>query len=362
MKTPSRFLASFCRLAFLGSAGVSAAAAQDFLQPPGGLSLSGGHASSNLGSFNIVINAGLGLSGNAAALAAFNRAAQQWEVFIADPITVTIDADLGALGPGIIGSAGAVQLVGGYDLIRDRMVADSLDEADDSIVSFLPTEAQFTALLAPGSSLDGQIIGNKAALKAVGFTGLDETFGISDATITFSNSFAFDYDNSDGVSPGLLDFETVAAHEIGHALGFFSSVDDADGGAASLSISMLDLFRFRDGTSNPTTPAEFTSNARDLTAGQPGIFSDLTSEWLFSTGLDLGDGNQASHWKADEITSNNLGIMDPTLSSGVFFNVGYADLRALDLIGYDIVPEPSAWVLTAILGGGLVSSRRRRMA
>ena len=189
MKSPSRSLAFFSRLVLLGWAGTSAAAAQDFITPPT-LTLSEGHSPANLGTFDIVINAGTGLSGNAAALAAFNRAAQQWEAFFSDPITITIDADLGALGPGIIGSAGSVTLVGSYNTIRNQMVADSLDEADDSIVSLLPTAAQFTAMVASGSVLDGDIQGNKAALKAAGFTGLDTMFGVSDANITFSSSFS----------------------------------------------------------------------------------------------------------------------------------------------------------------------------
>ncbi|RYD21580.1 MAG: hypothetical protein EOP88_10770 [Verrucomicrobiaceae bacterium] len=355
MKKPSRSSACFSRLALLGFATASAASAQDFLNAPT-FTLSEGHAPLNLGSFDIVINAGTGLSGNAAALAAFNRAAQQWEAFFSDPITITIDADMAVLGSGIIGSAGSVTLAGSYNTIRNQMVADSLDEADDSIVSLLPTAAQFTATLAPGSSLDGNVQGNKAALKAAGFTGLDAMFGVSDANITFSTAFSFDFDNSDGVSPGMVDFETVAAHEIGHALGFVSAVDDADGGLTSLSPSMLDLFRF---TTAPTSNSQFTMNPRDLTAGGPGIYNDMSSQWLFSTGLTSGDGRQASHWKADELTGNYIGIMDPTLASGVFFVVGYADARALDLIGYDLVPEPSALVLTAVFGAGLVSRRKR---
>ncbi|MEO8616880.1 MAG: NF038122 family metalloprotease [Luteolibacter sp.] len=317
----------------------------------------------NLGTFDIIINAGSGLSSNLPALAAFNRAALQWEAYFSDPITVNITANLGALGTGIIGSTSSVILQGGYDEIRDQVVADALDEADDLVATLLPTAAQFAATLKPGSSLSGNLFATKANLKAMGFTGLDTDFGPNDATLTFSNTFAFDYDNSDGVGPGLLDFETVASHEIGHALGFISAVDAADAGVTSISPYVLDLFRFRNGAaSDPSTLAEFTNNARDLVPGQPGIFDDLNHEWLMSTGLNAGDGRQASHWKADELTGNLIGIMDPTLATGVFYGVSFADLRALDLIGYDIIPEASPVVLCAIAGAFFLTRRNRCLA
>ena len=41
---------------------------------------------SRLGSFNIVLNTGGGLSGNSAALAAFTRAANHWVSYFSDPI------------------------------------------------------------------------------------------------------------------------------------------------------------------------------------------------------------------------------------------------------------------------------------
>jgi len=56
-----------------------------------------------VGSFDIQVNAGATLAQNAAAMDAFNRAAAQWESFIADPITVVIDADLGPLGATTLG-------------------------------------------------------------------------------------------------------------------------------------------------------------------------------------------------------------------------------------------------------------------
>ena len=55
------------------------------------------------------------------------------------------------------------------------------------------------------------MIGTKANLKALGFQGLDAAFGVSDATMQFNSNFTFDYDNSDGVGAGLVDFETVGS-------------------------------------------------------------------------------------------------------------------------------------------------------
>ncbi|MEI6357170.1 MAG: hypothetical protein WCP53_08705, partial [Verrucomicrobiota bacterium] len=66
----------------------------------------------------------------------------------------------------------------------------------------------------------------------------------------------------------------------------------------------------------------------------------------FSTGLTQGDGRQASHWK-DNL---GLGVMDPTLAAQEIEAISLLDLRAFDLIGYDLapVPEPTTWA--AIIG------------
>jgi len=56
-----------------------------------------------------------------------------------------------------------------------------------------------------------------------------------------------------------------------------------------------------------------------------------------------GDGRQASHWK----DTDSIGILDPTLAFGQIFEVNSADLRALDVIGYDIsaIPLPPAMIM-----------------
>ncbi len=49
--------------------------------------------------------------------------------------------------------------------------------------------------------------------------------------MSFSNQYVWDFDRSDGITAGAIDFVGVAAHEIGHALGFRSGVDLADANA-----------------------------------------------------------------------------------------------------------------------------------
>lgn len=310
---------------------------------------------------SIVLNPDAGLLGNAAALAAFQRAANTWGGMFSDPITVNIDAGLASLAPGIIGSANSSLYTAPYDLIRNGMVADAADEATNGIVAFLPTAAQFTGTIPGGGfSFSGDILITRANANALGFGG--SLGSEADGTITFSSNFGFDYDNTDGVLGGMIDFESVALHEIGHVLGFISAVDSIDGASpGQITMSTLDLFRFAAGSA-PLTPVLFTSTARNYVPGAAAVFSDTINAWAFSTGLTQGDGRQASHWKDDTLTGTLIGIMDPTLSFATIELASNADARAFDLIGYELneIPEPGTFALMGVGLASLAYWRKRR--
>ena len=323
-------------------------------------------------SINVV--PGPGLLANPAAMEAFDRAAAQWETHITDSITVTINADLADLGAGsIIGQASSKLLYGEWPgEIREEMVADAADEVDDGIVALIPIQSQFTALLPPGITLAGPLSATKANLKAMGLADLDTLFGVSDGEITFNTRFAFDYDNRDGMGFYTVDFESAAAHEIGHVLGFVSVVDEIDQMVSQhltgeVYPRALDVFRFEDDVAghDPETEQEFTDFPRYLRPGGEAITDQITlagdsdAEIPMSTGAYNGDGKQASHWKEGTVVGVMIGMMDPTLAREEIFVVSDSDLRALDLIGYDIVvPEPATLVLLGAVVPVLLRRRR----
>jgi hypothetical protein len=67
-----------------------------------------------------------------------------------------------------------------------------------------------------------------------------------------------------------------------------------------------------------------------------------------ATGELTGDDRQSSYGKDDYWFGSWIGLMDPTLALGVYFDVSDSDIRALDLIGEDLVSPPlpgAVWLL-----------------
>jgi hypothetical protein len=318
---------------------------------------------------DIVLNPGPALQSNPDALAAFERAAQVWESLITTPVRVNIDANLiDDPSPSTIGSTNIftapVNLP--YTVVRDALAARA-NRPGDGILAYLPTSSQITASIPPQGSFDVASLGiTRANQKAIGLIDGAATDTQADAIMTFNQNFSFDYDSSDGVNPAQMDFQTVATHEIGHVLGFLSDTDDYDFDPSLFdNATTLDLFRFAAGHL-PTTPQEFTLFPRELRPGVEASITDLDHAYAMSTGQASGDTRQASHWKDDFIfdpangiiyIGDFIGIMDPTLPFGVSEPITGADLRALDLIGWDTVPEPGTSLLLVVVAARVLRRR-----
>jgi hypothetical protein len=288
----------------------------------------------------------------------FTTAGNIWAGYFRDDMTVNINIDYPSLGVGILGSASSQMLPIYYDYVRIALQLDQTSADDFLAASNLPAGPNLSFLTnneATGAlAVDANNTANNAYLgvpranaKALGFAQdgfLAPNDAVLDASISFSSNFAWDFDRTNGISPGTFDFVAVAIHELGHAMGFVSGVDDVDfvsapnGNAQYLGteldpyavFSVLDLYRR--GARN--------DGGLDFAAGGTGsnnpyfsLDGGATSLGAFSTGSYNGDGRQASHWK-DNL---GLGILDPTFGYGELGIVSALDVRAFDVIGYDLV-------------------------
>lgn len=340
----------------------------------------------------------------------FQIAANYWGSMFTNNVTINLGVGFSALGSGIIGSTGSARMdftVADWEssilTTRSNSMVDQM-----AVLPALSAQGGISGLTAGvnasgnndnsvtatlnGTQRASQVLYlNTAVVKAVGGTATYAAgSGNRDGNVTFSSNFSFDFNPTDGISAGQMDFIGVAIHEIGHALGFVSGVDFFDyyGGPSgpgantlgydlnSTSIfSALDMFRY----SAPGQLDFRTGGTRyfSLDGGATAVFGNT-----FSTGRYNGDGNQASHWKDTAGCQVGNGIMDPTFCFAQMGTITGLDLIAFDAMGWNlstnaltyanmttaqiyaaaVVPEPSAWAMMLAGGLGVAGIARRRRA
>jgi hypothetical protein len=376
-----------------------------------------GMATTSASALTIVLDNIAGVTPGTQAYAGFVKAASFWEQVLTNNVTVKLGVGFSTLGPNILGSTGSTTNGVFLQPFVNQLQATGNSALDASATanaqSFKPSvdgagAGAYNALISgpkpggagvalplvttldnDGSRNNDSLSVNTSVLKAIGaaptYTGANATLQ-RDGNVQFSDAFSFDFDPTDGIDVGAFDFVGIAIHEIGHALGFRSGVDTYDvntGFTGNLNtftfMTQLDLFRY--------SAASAALGINDWQIGGTPYFSidggaTAFQAGNFATGVNFGDGRQASHWKDSAAGVAQLGIMDPTFGRNQQGIITSLDLAAFDAIGWNIfydvirnpgrtfstrdpnfgigaVPESSTWTMM-IFGFGLVGSTLRR--
>ncbi len=280
---------------------------------------------------------------------AFLRAAAKLEAIIQSPISIIVDVDFGATlfgtpypSPNIIGAtAGQFRAdLNGYNAVREALLSRATSAQQTNTYNLfpnsLPTDLGSTSAVIAATPIWRAL----GILPATADPGAEPDLG-SPPAIGFNSAFTFDFDPSDGIDADKIDFENVALHEIGHALGFVSNVGFNErvlSPAVPVLPTVWDFFRFRPGRLDPG--AISAAPRLQITGGEQVYFNGDVEYGLSTSGPTGagGDGRQGSHWKDDALTGQYVGVMDPTGSSGLRGIITAADLIALNYFGYKIDP------------------------
>jgi hypothetical protein len=265
--------------------------------------------------FNITYDASVTGSANSAQIqAAFNTAASYLQSVITNNITINISNFWGAVGPfasGISLGASSTRFTGTttYATLTNALRNARTTANDSNAVASLP-----------GSD---PIAGNawwyaRAQAKALGVLGISPNDSINDGSIGFASDVNYTFDPTNRIVAGKYDFIGVAIHELTEVMGrvYYD---------LATKFVPYDLFRF----SGP--------GIRVINNTAPTVYFSADNG---TNVLHYFNPVEASGDLTDWALSGPSDCCDYSVSSGKMALVSYADLTALDIIGYKLNYQP----------------------
>lgn len=312
-----------------------------------------------------------------------------WSQYLTDNVSVNIHVGVSSSLPASVigGALPAISAKTSYSSVRNAMGVDRRS-ADDYTAFFNLSSGSNQTANFDWMTTDwvpvSQQLSTQRGISTLNLTnanakalGLSANGAALDGYILLRANAPWSYDFTRSTTPSSsqVDFLSTALHEIGHILGFVSGVDDPIWTTnahnayktgqlhttynniianRTQNATPLDLFRF-----NYSKSSFFPDLSYGQIGGRKGFSIDdgLTFIQGLSSGDDVnlsGDGQQASHW-----TRGTNAIMAPTISLGQRMNISNIDLRAMDVMGWDLA---TAGINTTINLSSLQTQAKQSLA
>ena len=275
---------------------------------------------------------------NAAAIeTAINTSIGIYESLFTDPVNIAIlfryattFADGTPLTPTILGNNFHTLWTFSYSTFINALKADGTTANDATALGNLPAASAFpnSPTNLQFSSANGRAVGlNTPPLSTV-----NGVPGVFDGVVTLNSSQPFQFDRTGGIAPTNFDAMRVIEHEIDEVLGLGSILPDGTDFLGNPAVSPEDLFRYSAPGTISLTNSGSASSYFSIDGGLTsivGLNQDPAGDygdWLRSSTVARVQAAFVGHAQADISATSPEGI-------------------ALDVIGYDLVPEPSTLMI-----------------
>jgi hypothetical protein len=282
----------------------------------------------------------------ASIMAAFGAAAQFFQNTYSDPVTVNITVSWGTVGdPATVGrspvTGGAASLFNwtnyNYAPLYTALTNDAKSASDFTSI------ASGTVGSANPAGANAQYSIPTAEAKALGLAVTRAYPTNTDGWVGFANTTNWNFSLTNRAIAGKDDFVGTAEHEISEVMGRTTQIANTNW-PYSLP---FDLFRYTGPNTRSFNP----------TAGGVRFSINNGTNLLTAFNSDPAGGD-----RSDWATNNPPDAYDYTGGTGSQLGVSQDGITTLDVIGWDLVPEPTSFALlgSSLTGLAIVRIRQRR--